>query len=713
MSKGKGQKLSLGDFNKLHGSASQDEMNLPTAPSGRDEPSLPRGPRGFRGDGERPPRRDDRDDGPARSDESAWRREGPSRGMSSSRSGGFGRDSSSEDAGEWRSSRRPGGFGGSSEPRSGGSPFGSEPRSGGWREREAARGAAGGDRFGDRSERSGGWGDRSERPERSGAWGDRSERPERSGAWSDRSERPERSTGGWGDRSERPSSFGPRGEGAWRPSSERGGDRPSFGGDRPSYGGDRPSYGGDRPSYGGDRPSFGGDRPSFGGDRYGSSRPGFGAAERPAHLRFGASRTEGAFSAPAPRLDSAEAFPELGAAPKKVVRPEPKRAPATTSSGELRVSNNRFDPFGGAVSRNEPDLAPVSIKKAAAPVEEEEEEEEEYVKPKGKKGAKPEAKAAPAAPSVDLSKRGLDESLLSRKLVAQRKSPLEQALEERDVLSVDLLTESLGDLKLSAGNTRAQLVDGAARSLADGSLSLSSWLSVSQEKRGVEEAGELLVDVLQSFKEKKSDRELVELCKPESEQVMTLVKAAAGDKDLDAFLGEKELIVIKPVSDLTEDVRSSFASGKSADDVLAMVTASAGDKLIVSYLAPVVLEEALKGVFEEKKSPKLEVLSTFGPLLKRVLLNDHPAQGAALFQLQGTWFQNGSDKSIILPLFQKMEAIIEPQGYVNWLENVKNKTPGRVPALLKVSSFVKEQQAKLEPEPEEYEGDEGEEYDDE
>mmetsp|Transcript_14610 Transcript_14610/g.20733 ORF Transcript_14610/g.20733 Transcript_14610/m.20733 type:complete len:202 (+) Transcript_14610:926-1531(+) len=188
------------------------------------------------------------------------------------------------------------------------------------------------------------------------------------------------------------------------------------------------------------------------------------------------------------------------------------------------------------------------------------------------------------------------------------------------------------------------------------------------------------------------------------------------------FWQKKNLHGLKPIGDLRGFVESTFTNG-SADDVFKHISSSFDDKVIVSDVSDLVCAALSKQIFADPKNPDLSAIDSFAPLMKRVLcvpVEDTDGQKNSLFQLQGAWFDAGKAKGVIKQIFVKSKeaGFFTVDAFNAWKEDSKNKTKGKMPALLQVNSWIDEIQPIVhEPdegddeEEDEDEGEEEEEFD--
>lgn len=486
-------------------------------------------------------------------------------------------------------------------------------------------------------------------------------------------------------REERRGGFADRDQGERRP---YGGDRESgggrFGGDRDGGrfgdrdGGDRPSYGGDRERrpYGGDRESGGGrfgdrdggERRPYGGDRDGGERRPYGGdRESGSGGRFG-DRDGGA----GPRYGGYGGAAREGGAPRYGGYGGQR---AGTDFGAL--------PTGPASRQQEHDDAPRSALR----------------KPLGL-AAKGGEKADPLAAkpmSKEERKVEVDESLTKKGVVslAQKQSPLEQAVEDNQTITADQLADSVSRLKLDGGRA-ADYGNVLAKSLIDGKVSLADLVAKTPA---------LVLETLVALKNKKSDKFVLEAVKAAQAadaklDVAALIGGERKGADLDSFLESRGLLILKPVPDLTAGIAADLAAGAQPDAVLATINAAVDPKLAPGLgVTNAVAAHVFAQVYATAGKADLSVLPAWSSLLGRVA-TDGDAQLRLLFEAQAAWFKAGAAKAVLKELFVALHAakLVAALVYDAWRNDMVEKSKnGKSKALLQVHAWITDVQPKLRP----------------
>jgi hypothetical protein len=168
------------------------------------------------------------------------------------------------------------------------------------------------------------------------------------------------------------------------------------------------------------------------------------------------------------------------------------------------------------------------------------------------------------------------------------------------------------------------------------------------------------------------------------------------------------LMVLKPIPDLS----SFFEEGKSPEEILKYINEKTDKNVCISELTPICAKEGASQVFADKSNANVGVIDNFAELLVRVMCrpDDFDAQKSFLFAMQEAWFNAGKPKGLIKELFIKMydNGVVAVEAFNMWKEDSKNKTKGKMPALLQTNSWIEEIQP-IEHEGDEDEGDEGDE----
>lgn len=729
----KGQKLSLNDF---VGAASERDA-LPSGPSGFVEEERPRGGRWGAERGERSNERggdraergergsrfggeEGEEEGPSRADEAdRWRSraaaparsERPDRSFDRERSGGFDRERSGGDRSFDR--ERSGGFdrertterserGGFDRERSGGfdrdgpvrraGGFEREERRGGFeREPRAERGEAG-EREPARSEETSDWrgsksaaapaGDKDAewRRHRSAARGDReesSESGERRGFGFGRSERSgERyePRGAGTDREARPDRYEPRGD----RSENRGGDR--FG-DRAERS-DRfeSRRGGDRDEPRGER-SFGG---GYGARR---EREEAAPAERPAHLKnLLKPGAEAPADAAQPTETATERMERLSLEREQRAKPT-ETAPRASPVDDLK----------------QPELAPIKLSTTRrAPAATEARLEPARATPSNsvlrqrKEAATPAPAPAPVPIVMDESR--YDANVLKSVVVAgsKKQNPIELALQDKQTTIKDGDLDALKTMNLSSQT--AEIAAVLARSISAKTLHLSNFAQ-SITSLNTDDARNLFAATLSAIYERKGEAELLSFIDSSSVNALSILVPSNDAAEIDRVLAQHSLNVLKPVRDLSADVKTKLSSANSAEIVTFIDTELGSKSAAVSpVVAKMVATHVFDLVFANAKTPDYSVISTWSAALKRVS-NDVNTKLSVCFAAQAVWFKataapKGAFKEIFIAL--EKAGIMQTEDFAAWRDDLKDKTPGKPKALLQVGAWIKlaEEEAK-------------------
>jgi len=725
--------MNLSDFNGPSGS------DLPAAPSGGDGGfgasryggggggyggDRDGGRDGGRGYGDREERRGARaeeEDAPSRADEAdRWRRSAPA---SSERSGGYGGRDSSYGG---RDGGRDGGYGG---------------RDSGYGGRDSR------DSYGRDDRRGGGYGGDSgdSRPAhlRFGKSSDSApaERSSESGSRFSRDEAPREDRFG-GDRSERSSDrFGGGDRGSDRFGGDRGGDR--FGSsDRFSRGDDRPRgcfkcgeeghKGYECPNGGGGMGGGSSDRfGDRGGDRFGgSSGGGRGGAcykcGQEGHRSFECSEGGSGGGGGGDRFSRGDDRPRGCFKCGKEGHKSYECSESGGGGGAMGGGGGRFGdrapPSGGSRYGGYGSAARGYDANAPLPTGPRSQQVDEAPRSalKGKLlSSKASDKLAARPPPGEERHVVVDESLTKKGVVsmAQKQTPLEVAVANNSVLeSDDALADSLARLNLerSKEDQINEYANVLAKSLIDGKVTLAKLVqttrggSASASAAASKSAPSLLLATLVAFKNKKSDKQLLELVRgaeaADKAKALDVVKAlsSASGAELDSFLESHGLLVLKPVPDLGEAVSAQLASGAAPDAVLAAINKDVDPKLSPgTNVINAVAKHVATLVYANAGKADLSVLPTWAPLLRRVApASDADAQLRVLFESQGAWFRAGATKALLKELFLGLfdAKLVQAEVYDAWRNDTtfKNKD-GKSKALLQVHSWITDIQPKPKP----------------
>lgn len=503
----------------------------------------------------------------------------------------------------------------------------------------------------------------------------------------------------------------------------RGGDRD--GGERRPYGGDRDAGrdGGERRPYGGDRD--GGERRPYGGDRAGGDRDG---GERKPYGGAGGSGgrfsdRDGGPSSGGSRWGDRDGGSSGGGGGYRGGRDggyEPRAAAGGQSryggyGGAARTGGAGGDNFGPLPSgprQDSYDEPRSALRKPAA------------AKDKDYLVAKPQA--------MEDRNVEIDESLTKKGVVsiAQRVSALEAAVEDNQTITADQLADSLGRIKIESikAETASEFGNVLAKSLIDNKLTLAALISkltagkasasaASAASASSAQAPSLLLTTLVAFKGKKGDKALLELVNAAQKaeaglDVCALLSGGLKAKDLDAFLNSRDLLILKPVPDLTAEVAASLAAGDKPEKILASIAAAVDPKLAPGLgVTNAVASHVFGLVFATAGKADLAVLAAWSPLLARVAPSfDADAQLRLLFEAQLAWFKAGATKALLKDTFVALfdAKLVGALVYDAWRNDLVEKSKnGKLKAMLQVQAWITDIQPKVLPsEQEQYGADE-------
>merc|ERR1711957_666555 len=224
-----------------------------------------------------------------------------------------------------------------------------------------------------------------------------------------------------------------------------------------------------------------------------------------------------------------------------------------------------------------------------------------------------------------------------------------------------------------------------------------------------EDGDSMVVSILRTLKKKQGEVDFVKLIRASNVDVLAIIAPGLEDKELDDFLSSKKLMVLKPIPDLS----SFFEEGTSPEEILKHINENTDKDVSISELTPSCAKAVASLVFADKSKPNAGVIDDFAELLTRVMCrpDDFDVQKAFLFVMQEAWFNAGKAKGLIKELFIKMydNGFIAVEAFNMWKEDSKNKTKGKMPALLQTNGWIEE----IQPIEHDDEGDEEQDEEDE
>lgn len=305
--------------------------------------------------------------------------------------------------------------------------------------------------------------------------------------------------------------------------------------------------------------------------------------------------------------------------------------------------------------------------------------------------------------------RRVEVAVPKNKTIKKKKTKLEKALDEEESVTVKMLTKELAKLELTE-ETREQLIETLTKSLCLKTLTLADMIKTLQEKKS-DDVAVVLLAVLKLFKSKKGDKVLKATVDKSEVDVLEIIASGKENEALTKWLTAEELLAIAPVPDLSKDIVKLLQGGKSQADVLAVINKEFTAKQSAVSLAKAVVDHVLSKVFAEPKQPNFGAIEAHLQLLKRVLCEpkvDTDGLKNTLKQAQAHWAKNGSTKGVILALFQALnKAELAPYDALQAWREDREKTTGKMKALLQVNSWCDTLKPIV------HEEDEGDESDDE
>jgi hypothetical protein len=272
------------------------------------------------------------------------------------------------------------------------------------------------------------------------------------------------------------------------------------------------------------------------------------------------------------------------------------------------------------------------------------------------------------------------------------KSTLERAIEDKQVVTVDDLTEGLENLKLTADN-RSSFSEVIAKSIFLNKVTLKEAVDSLNDKLPAD-APAAVIGILQFLKSKKGEEAVLAIISHSKLNILDVIAKGLSSDALEKFLSESSLLCLMPVSALDLHVAKSLNEGKlSPDAVMEYINKNTEAKQNISSLGGVVGARIGQLIFQDAAKLDLEVLTQFTKLLRRVVSqpkNDPRAMAAVLYDIQKAWSDAKMPKGTLKPVFEKLfqTKLIAWEGFDSWREDRENKTPNKPKALVQVNSFL-------------------------
>lgn len=292
------------------------------------------------------------------------------------------------------------------------------------------------------------------------------------------------------------------------------------------------------------------------------------------------------------------------------------------------------------------------------------------------------------------------------------KSPLELALDPEYADATDIifeeLTESFRRFDIKKTDAKASAV-ALSSSLLTQKFTMAEFCSSIQVNLRSQKATSAVVAATLKEVFAKGNRTFLKLLgKVELSTINALINTGQTDEEYDAFLKAQNLLFLKAVPDMSDEVSQTLESS-SAAETLALIDSKVDSVQTPSQLIPVVSTFVLNRVFEGKQ-PNVNVITEWAPVLLRCL-SDLASEISILFTAQRLWYKKTkgklSAKGQIRSVMEKLHEcdIVSFDALAAWRDDRTTKCKGKPQALLGVSTWITE----ITPPPPEEEEDEEEE----
>jgi hypothetical protein len=315
-----------------------------------------------------------------------------------------------------------------------------------------------------------------------------------------------------------------------------------------------------------------------------------------------------------------------------------------------------------------------------------------------------------------------DDSLKAVEVVqlAQKLTPLEKAVENRESIDEKQLIDSLKRIKLDESELLGEVSAVLARSLIENKINLKNLVAQTTKQQS-QSAAELIIQTLSAYQDIKSDKQLQAFVKSSDVDILSVIAPNLSGQQLSDFLADNQLTILKPVADITGQVDNLIKSNASNDEFVKLINSSVDEKTSVNHLTSRLSSYIFARLFADKAAPNYEILSQYKPLLLRVL-DDESSQVEFIFEAQSAWFKlSGAAKGVLKEIFSRIldQNIVDVEAFFGWRDDTAQKSAAKSKALLQVNAFITELEGRRKPKipVEEYSGDEEEgedeeEYDD-
>jgi len=293
-------------------------------------------------------------------------------------------------------------------------------------------------------------------------------------------------------------------------------------------------------------------------------------------------------------------------------------------------------------------------------------------------------------------------------------SPLELAVDPEHKEDTDItfgeLTESFRRLDLKKTKPKASALALSSSLLLEKFTLAEMCSSIKANVKNSEDASAVVVATLVEIFSKGRRTFLKILGKLELATINDLVNTGQSSEEYDAFLQTQNLLFLKTVPDVSEEVSQTLQQGASSTETMALLDSKMDSAQTPTNLIPVISTSVLNLVFAGK-DPALDVIVDWAKVLLRCL-SDVASEISILFTAQRVWYKKTKARPMTVnkklrAVFQKLHEceLVSFEALAGWRDDRKTKVKGKPQALLGVSTWITEITP---PEPEPEEGDEEE-----
>ena len=287
-------------------------------------------------------------------------------------------------------------------------------------------------------------------------------------------------------------------------------------------------------------------------------------------------------------------------------------------------------------------------------------------------------------------------------------------IDRNEVSDLDALVDGIKRLNFDDFND-ADISLCLRKTITSGNVSLKDFINALNTDASKALASKLSSITLSAICENRGEIYLRQ--KVESIDSNELISTLIGDRneaDGNKFLEEQKLLFLKPIetTGINENISKMLDNNTDPSEIVNFINEQVTAETPID-IVDIVAQSLFDKVFTEPKNPNLDIISKFKPLIQRSIYKTIDGGMNFVFNLQQKVMDSKTDKSSTISVVDTLlkSESLPYDAFDAWREDKSNKTKGKLPMLLKLSSYLDENRPKVYDEEYDEEEDEDEEID--